>query len=144
MPENPHFVGSQVFYISQYYKTVDSGTVDISAFGTNAFVFNTCVRVKAEVEKPPKSESSHRTLPLMALVKAYLERLKENKMPHIRFHDIRHFTASYLNKLGFTPKEIQVWLGHADIKTTMNIYTHIDTGMKENIAARVDGMFGDF
>ena len=68
--------------------------------------------------------------------------LRENSMRHIRFHDLRHSTASYLNKLGFSPKEIQVWLGHSDIKTTMNIYTHIDVGMKENMAARIDTLFG--
>jgi integrase len=70
--------------------------------------------------------------------------LKSNNMRHIRLHDLRHSTASYLNKLGFTPKEIQVWLGHSDIKTTMNIYTHIDVGMKENIASKISSLFGDF
>jgi integrase len=70
--------------------------------------------------------------------------LQENGLRHIRLHDLRHSTASYLNKLGFSPKEIQVWLGHSDIKTTMNIYTHIDVGMKENIAVRLNGLFGDF
>jgi len=68
--------------------------------------------------------------------------LRENGMRHIRFHDLRHSTASYLNKLGFSPKEIQVWLGHSDIKTTMNIYTHIDVGMKEDMAKRIDSLFG--
>ena len=75
---------------------------------------------------------------------AFPKLLKENGMRHIRFHDLRHSTASYLNKLGFTPKEIQIWMGHSDIKTTMNIYTHIDVGMKENIVARIDGLFAKF
>lgn len=67
--------------------------------------------------------------------------LRRNGLRHIRLHDLRHSTASYLNKLGFTPKEIQVWLGHADISTTMNIYTHIDIGMKEGMAQRIDALF---
>lgn len=67
--------------------------------------------------------------------------LRQNGLRHIRLHDLRHSTASYLNKLGFTPKEIQVWLGHADISTTMNIYTHIDIGMKEGMAQRIDALF---
>ena len=58
------------------------------------------------------------------------------------FHGLRHSTASYLNKLGFTPKEIQVWLGHSNISTTMHIYTHIDIGMKEGMARRIDALFG--
>ena len=67
--------------------------------------------------------------------------LKANGMRHIRLHDLRHSTASYLNKLGFSPKEIQIWLGHSDIKTTMNIYTHIDVGMKENMAVKIGELF---
>ena len=78
------------------------------------------------------------------LNQALTKLLKDNGMPHIRLHDLRHSTASYLNKLGFTPKEIQLWLGHADIKTTMNIYTHIDVAMKQNMAAKIDGLFANF
>ena len=70
--------------------------------------------------------------------------LKENGMRHFRLHDLRHSTASYLNKLGFSPKEIQVWLGHSDIKTTLNIYTHIDVGMKQNMATKIDEVFSNF
>jgi len=52
----------------------------------------------------------------------------------IRLHDLRHTTASLLLSLGFNLKEIQVWLGHSDIGTTMNIYAHLDTAAKKNIA----------
>ena len=67
--------------------------------------------------------------------------LSDYKMPHIRFHDLRHSTASYLLKQGFSLKEIQEWLGHADISTTANIYSHIDLEMKKNIANRLDTRF---
>ena len=56
-------------------------------------------------------------------------------------HDLRHSCASYMLKMGCNLKDVAEWLGHTDIKTTMNIYTHIDIGMKENIAARIDGLF---
>lgn len=46
--------------------------------------------------------------------------------PDMRFHDLRHSCASLLHSLGYSPKEIQDWLGHADFYTTMNIYTHIE------------------
>lgn len=67
--------------------------------------------------------------------------LKAHGLRHIRLHDLRHSTATYLNKLGFSAKEIQIWLGHANVSTTLNIYTHIDTQMKENIALKIDGLF---
>ena len=60
--------------------------------------------------------------------------LKQHNMPHIRFHDLRHSTASYLLKQGLSMKEISVWLGHGDIGTTMNIYAHLDIDMKKNAA----------
>ena len=36
--------------------------------------------------------------------------LKNNKMPPIRFHDLRHSSAVYLKYLGFDLKDIQTWL----------------------------------
>ena len=60
--------------------------------------------------------------------------LKNNNLPHIRFHDLRHSSASYLKALGFDLKDIQTWLRHDDIRTTMNIYTHLDMDAKANIA----------
>ncbi|MEK4510062.1 MULTISPECIES: tyrosine-type recombinase/integrase [Paenibacillus] len=67
--------------------------------------------------------------------------LAENGLPPIRFHDLRHSTASYLLKHGMSLKEIQVWLGHADIGTTANIYAHIDTEMKVNTAQKINDIF---
>ena len=64
--------------------------------------------------------------------------LRKNGMPHIRFHDLRHSSASYLKYLGFDMKDIQTWLRHADIQTTMNLYTHLDMTAKAEIANRLD------
>ena len=55
-------------------------------------------------------------------------------LPQIRLHDIRHTTASILLNMGFNLKEIQEWLGHSDISTTLNIYGHLDHESKKNIA----------
>jgi len=60
--------------------------------------------------------------------------LEKNSLPHVRFHDLRHSSASYLKALGFDLKDIQTWLRHKDIQTTMNLYTHLDMEAKENIA----------
>ena len=60
--------------------------------------------------------------------------IRRYKLPHIRFHDLRHSAASLLLANGFSLKEIQEWLGHADISTTANIYAHLQYKAKQNMA----------
>ena len=56
--------------------------------------------------------------------------LKNNGLKKIRFHDLRHSCASLLYANGVSLKDIQEWLGHSDIGTTSNIYTHLDYSNK--------------
>lgn len=42
-----------------------------------------------------------------------------------RFHDLRHTHASVLLSAGVHPKIVQERLGHASIKTTLDIYSHL-------------------
>lgn len=66
--------------------------------------------------------------------------LEENNLPKIRFHDLRHSAASMLLKMGFTLKEIQEWLGHSDISTTANCYSHLQFEAKVNMANKIGKM----
>ncbi len=43
-------------------------------------------------------------------------------------------SPSVLLSRGFTLKDVQEWLGHADIKMTANVYGHLDMQRKNNIA----------
>lgn len=69
--------------------------------------------------------------------------LKNNDLPHIRFHDLRHSCASLLITKGFSLKDIQDWLGHADFSTTANFYAHLDIGRKKSIAQSMSKSFSD-
>ena len=44
--------------------------------------------------------------------------------------------------MGWTLKDVQEWLGHADIKMTANIYSHLDTARKSSIAESLQEKFG--
>ncbi len=55
-------------------------------------------------------------------------------LPRIRFHDLRHSVATILLQQGFSLKQIQEWLGHADIATTANVYAHVPYVEKISIA----------
>lgn len=71
------------------------------------------------------------------ITRKFSKLLKANGLPHIRFHDLRHSCASLLISKGFTLKDIQEWLGHADIETTANIYAHLDQERKNKIMASI-------
>lgn len=67
--------------------------------------------------------------------------IKNNKLKKIRFHDLRHSCASLLFQCGIPLKEIQEWLGHSDIGTTANIYTHLTFEGKQNSANAIMDAF---
>ncbi|HIX01363.1 MAG TPA: site-specific integrase [Candidatus Ligilactobacillus excrementigallinarum] len=50
---------------------------------------------------------------------------KKYGLKYISCHGFRHTHASILFQAGATIKEVQDRLGHADAKTTLNIYTHV-------------------
>jgi integrase len=50
--------------------------------------------------------------------------IKKHGLKYIRFHDLRHTSATLLINSGVHAKIISTRLGHADIRTTMNIYGH--------------------
>lgn len=67
--------------------------------------------------------------------------LEKYGMKRIRFHDLRHSCASLLYANGVSLKEIQEWLGHSDISTTSNIYTHLDYSTKIASANAILGVY---
>jgi len=69
----------------------------------------------------------------------FLKLLKQNDLPRIRFHDLRHSCASLLIAQGFGLKDVQEWLGHADITMTANVYAHLDMKRKQSIADSLAG-----
>ncbi len=63
--------------------------------------------------------------------------LKKYGLPHIRFHELRNSCASRLINAGFSQKDVQEWMGHADIKMTAKIYGHLDVARKQSMAAKL-------
>lgn len=66
--------------------------------------------------------------------------LEQNGLRHIRFHDLRHSCASLLLANDVPLKHIQEWLGHSDIGTTANTYSHLDYKSKITSANVMDNI----
>lgn len=56
---------------------------------------------------------------------------KKARLKHIRVHDFRHTHASLLFDSGASMQDVKDRLGHASIKTTMDVYTHLPKKRKE-------------
>lgn len=68
--------------------------------------------------------------------------LKKHGLRKIRFHDLRHSCASLMLANGVQMKQIQEWLGHSDISTTANIYSHLDYQSKVLSASVMEHALG--
>lgn len=64
-------------------------------------------------------------------------------LPDIRFHDLRHSSATMLLSMGIHPKIVQEILGHSQISITMDIYSHVlPTMQKEAMNKLNDALQG--
>jgi integrase len=65
-----------------------------------------------------------------------------SKLPRIRFHDLRHSAATILKMGGVPDQAIQHLLGHASVRTTQEIYTHLTMDGQKQAANKMDEIFG--
>ena len=59
----------------------------------------------------------------------------------IKFHALRHTYATRLFEAGIPPKTVQHLMGHSDIETTMNIYTHVMKEQKLEAMEKINNIF---
>lgn len=62
--------------------------------------------------------------------------------PSITVHGFRHSHASALFAAGATIKEVQTRLGHEDVATTLNVYTHVTKGQNQQAANKLANYLG--
>ena len=67
--------------------------------------------------------------------------LKAHGLPMMRFHDLRHSTASILYDKGWDLKDTQSWLRHSSVEVTGDIYTHITEARRARMAAELNSTF---
>lgn len=103
-----------------------------------------------------KTEGSFRFIPLFDRIKALLDRLPRDRekvfsisdhqasanfkqlMPGHHLHELRHTFATNCLEIGVEMKVLQAWLGHTNIQTTLNIYSHVMTEWEREQASLID------
>jgi integrase len=84
------------------------------------------------------AQADGRPLKPNSLTHEFIRFIAGSKLPRIRFHDLRHTHATQLLKNNVHPKIVQERLGHEDISTTLNLYSHVLPGMQDAAAKSVD------
>ena len=158
-----------IFTITLYYGLRRGELLGLkwSAIDTdkNTLTINHTVVKNITIEKKDstKTDSSKRTFQLLPEVKALLDTIPHTDeyifpirpdtltrtfqkhlvkagFDKMRFHDIRHSTASILFEIGWNLEDIKNWLGHTDIETTSNIYLHYQHKRKVLLAENLHGL----
>jgi integrase len=65
----------------------------------------------------------------------------EEHLCHLTIKGLRHTHATLLFELGVHPKIVQERLGHSNISTTMNIYSHVTPTMQRSAIEKLTGQF---
>ncbi len=64
--------------------------------------------------------------------------LERHNLPPTRFHDLRHFAATFMLKEGISDKVASERLGHSNVSTTRDIYQHVLKEMDREAANKLD------
>ena len=68
--------------------------------------------------------------------------VKRHKMPHVRFHDLRHTFGTLALASGVDLKSVSAALGHSSISITANVYVHAVEALQRDAADRIDALLG--
>ncbi len=77
-----------------------------------------------------------------ALTKRFQSLLKAAGLPRLRFHDLRHSSASLLLSQHIPARVVMERLGHSTITLTMNTYSHVIAELNQEAADAMDRVFG--
>lgn len=73
----------------------------------------------------------------------YQKLLKENNIPHINYHVLRHTFATRCIEAGVDVKSLSEMLGHANVAITLNTYVHSSLELKRSQLEKLVSFFGD-
>lgn len=75
------------------------------------------------------------------LLRSFYSIIEKAQVRKIRFHDLRHTHASLLLKQGVNPKIVAERLGHANVKITLDTYSHLLPDLQKETADEFGKIF---
>jgi len=108
------------------------------------FVMNLLAELK--LKRKPKIEyvvfgEFYDHISTSTLDRKYDEYVKASEVKRIRLHDFRHSHASYLINKGTIPSLVAKRLGHKDVATTLNTYSHLYPSTEKEIVSQMEDDF---
>ena len=74
---------------------------------------------------------------------AFARFVKQAKLPHVRFHDLRHSFGTLALASGVDLQTVSRALGHESVAITSRIYVHAVRSLEEDAAKRIDTLLGE-
>ena len=62
------------------------------------------------------------------------------ELSKVRFHDLRHTSASLMLAAGVHPKIVSERLGHSSVSITLDLYSHVTVGLQAEAAEKLGAM----
>lgn len=76
------------------------------------------------------------------LSRGFYRLVRKVGLPRARLHDLRHGYATALLIAGIHPKVASEALGHSSVGVTLDTYSHVVPGMREQAARPIQTAFG--
>jgi integrase len=80
---------------------------------------------------------------IIATWKRVQDKYKPESEPRITFHDLRHQSASIMLNDGTDIRIVSQRLGHSNVSTTLNVYSHLLPNAQEEAAQSLDNLIAD-
>jgi integrase len=71
----------------------------------------------------------------------WVRAIRGTGLPAYRFHDLRHAHATHMLTAGTHIKVASERLDHSKVGITLDLYSHVLPGMREDAATKVDAAF---
>ncbi|HIZ95713.1 MAG TPA: site-specific integrase [Candidatus Ligilactobacillus excrementavium] len=133
--DNKMIVGSPKTAKSTRTIDLDQGTVKVLSHWKTAQKRFLMLWGCNNIGGPDQLVFSSNSNTLMSTTKPnkYLQHvIKKYDLKHMKVHGFRHTFASLAFEAGATIKQVQEQLGHSDVQTTLNIYSHVSKYAKKD------------